>query len=247
MKNFFTLLLLVTATLSFAQESTLLRLNYNKGDKYLMQMDMKQNMGEGTMIMDMVIEMPIEVIDVSDEGVYNSELSFKSIKMNMEQSGMKINYDSNLKEEDLDETAKLMSVQMKPMLETVLSTQTNVYGEVLEMKMVKGSGNVDQFTSQTESVVYPKEAVTTGYSWVAEKDSNGMKIKSIYTVKFIDDKEVVLDVKGDISGSSTGSLTGVMNIDKVSGVPTISNINMDFEIMGQKVVTKIVMEMKKVE
>lgn len=247
MKNFFTLLLLVTTTLSFAQESTFLRLNYKKGDKYLMQMDMKQNMGEGTMIMDMVIKMPIEVIDVSDDGVYNSEMSFKSIKMDMEQSGMKINYDSNLKEEDLDETAKMMSTQMKPMLETVLSTKTNVYGEVLEMKMLKGSGNVDQFTSQTESVVYPKEAVNVGYSWIAEKDSNGMKIKSTYTVKSIDDKEVVVDVKGDISGSSTGSLTGVMNIDKVTGVPIISNINMDFEIMGQKVVTEIVMEMKKVE
>ncbi len=246
MKNLFTLLLLVVTTVSFAQESTLLRLNYNKGDKYLMQMDMKQNMGEGTMIMNMAIEMPMEVIDVND-GVYSSEISFKSIKMYMEQAGMKINYDSNLKEEDLDETAKMMSAQMKPMLETVLSSKTNIYGEVLEMKMLEGTGNADQFTSQAESVTYPKEAVTVGYSWTAEKDSNGMKINSTYTVKSIDDKEVVVDVKGDISGSSTGSLTGVMNIDKVSGVPTLSTINMSFEITGQKVVTKVVIGMKEVE
>ncbi len=246
MKNLFTLLLLVVTTVSFAQESTLLRLNYNKGDKYIMEMDMKQNMGEGAMIMDMAMEMPMEVIDVND-GVYSSEIGFKSIKMYMEQAGMKVSYDSNLKEEDLDETAKMMSTQMKPMLETVLSSKTNIYGEVLEMKMLEGTGNADQFTSQAESVVYPKEAVTVGYSWTAEKDNNGMKINSTYTVKSINDKEVVIDVKGDISGSSTGSLTGAMNIDKVSGVPTLSTIDMNFEMMGQKVVTKVVIGMKEVE
>ncbi len=244
MKNIFTLLLLAVTTWSFAQDSALLRLTYNKGDKYVMQMDMKQNMGEGAMIMDMYIEMPMEVIDVND-GIYHTEMRFKNIKMNMEQSGMKINYDSNLKEEDLDEKAKMMSTQMKPMLETVLAAKTNVYGEVLEMKMVKGSGNADQFTSQTQSITYPKEAVSVGYSWNVEKDNNGMKMNTTYTVKSINDKEVIIDVKGDITGASSGSLTGVMNIDKASGVPALSNISMNFDVMGQKVVTEIVMKMKK--
>jgi len=244
MKNFFTLLLLVATTFSFAQESTLLRLNYNQGDVYLMQMNMKQNIGEGTMIMDMTMDMPIKISGVND-GIYSSEMSFKRVKMDMEQVGVKINYDSNMKEEDLDETSKMMSAQMKPMLETVLETKTNVYGELLEMKMIKGSGNVDQFTSQAQSVVYPKEAVTVGYSWSEERDTNGMKINSTYTVKSIDDKTVVLAVKGGISGSSAGSLTGRMNIDKASGVPILSIINMDFEIMEQKVVSEIVMKMEK--
>ena len=113
------------------------------------------------------------------------------------------------------------------------------------MKMIKGSGNVDQFTSQAQSVVYPKEAVTVGYSWSEERDTNGMKINSTYTVKSIDDKTVVLAVKGGISGSSAGNLTGSMNIDKASGVPILSIINMDFEIMDQKVVSEIVMKMEK--
>lgn len=246
MKNLFALLFLVAMALTSAQESTLLRLNYNKGDNYIMLMNMKQNMGNGNMTMNMTMEMPMKVVDVK-AGVYSAEMRFKSIKMDMEQAGNKINYDSNLKEADLDETAKMMSSQMKPMLETVLLTKTNIYGEVLEMKMIKGAGNVDQFTSQTESVVYPKEAVTVGYSWVAEKDNNGMKIKSTYTVKSIDSKVVVLDVKGGITGLSEGQLSGSMNIDKASGIPMVSNINMNFEVMGQKIGTEIVMTMKKTE
>lgn len=243
MKKLFTLLLVVATTLTFAQESTLLRLKYNKGDNYVMEMTMKQSMGDAT-VMDMAIEMPMKVTGV-DNNVYNTEMSFKHIKMNMEQAGMKINYDSNTKEEDLDETAKMMSTQMKPMLETVIAAKTNVYGEVLEMKMIKGSGNVDQFTNQTGNVVYPKEAVTVGYSWTAERDSNGMKINTIYTIKSIDDKEVKLDLKGDITGSATGTLTGSMNINKATGTPVLSNINMDFDVMGQQVVSEVVMKMKK--
>lgn len=242
MKNFFTLLLFVATTLTFAQESTLLRLNYNKGDKYVMLMDMRQDMGAGKMTMS--IEMPMKVIDVTD-GVYDSEMSFKRIKMDMEQAGVKVNYDSNLKEEDLDETSKMMVAQMKPILETVLLTKTNVYGEVLDMQMIKGSGSVDQFASQTESVVYPKEAVTVGYSWTTEKDNNGMKISSTYTVKSIDSKVVVLEIKGDITGTSEGNLTGSLNIDKATGVPTTTHITMNFEVMGQKILSEINMKMEK--
>lgn len=242
MKNFFTLLLLVATTLTFAQESTLLRLNYNEGDKYVMLMDMKQDMGVGKMTMN--IEMPMKVIAVKDD-VYQTEMSFKRIKMNMEQAGMKVNYDSDLKEEELDDTSKMMSAQMKPMLETVLSTKTNIYGEVLDMQMVKGSGNVDQFTSQAESVVYPKEAVTVGYSWSTKKDNNGMIINSTYTVKSIDSEVVVLEIKGDITGSSEGGLTGSLNIDKDTGVPVTTHMIMNFDIMGQKVVSEINMKMEK--
>ncbi|MFD1615582.1 DUF6263 family protein [Gelatiniphilus marinus] len=246
MKNLFTLLLLAVTALTFAQESTLLRLNYKTGENYVMLMNMKQNMGNGNMTMNMTMEMPMKVISVKD-GIYSAEMSFKSIKMDMEQAGNKINYDSNIKETNLDETAKMMSSQMQPILETVLLTKTNMYGEVLEMKMIKGSGNVNQFTSQTESVVYPKEAVTVGYSWVSEKDNNGMKIKNTYTVKSIDNKVVVLNLSGDITGMSKGNLSGSMNIDRASGVPMLSTVNMNIEVMGQKLDTEMVMTMKKTE
>ncbi|WP_223033003.1 DUF6263 family protein [Hanstruepera marina] len=246
MKNLITLLLLVVSTISFAQESTYLRFNYNTGDKYLMNMVMTQDMGE-IMKMDMQMEMQTEVKEAIDT-IFNTEMSFKSIKMDMSQAGNKLSYDSDTKEENLDDEGKMMSAQMKPILETILAVKTNAYGEVLEMKMIEGNAaNADQFTNQTQSVIYPKEAVKLGSSWSDEKENNGMLISYTYTVKSIDAKSVILDVNGSVSGVATGTLTGSMNIDKASGISNTSNVTMDVDVMGQKMTTEVVISMTKVQ
>ncbi|WP_250432931.1 DUF6263 family protein [Hanstruepera flava] len=245
MKNLITLLLLVVSTVSLAQESTFLRFNYNTGDKYLMNMVMVQDMGE-TMKMDMQVEIQTEVKETIDT-IFNTEMSFKRIKMDMAQAGTKLSYDSDTKEEDLDDEIKMMSAQMKPILETVLAVKTNTYGEVLDMKMIEGNAaNANQFTNQTQSLIYPKEAVKIGSSWTDEKENDGVIISYMYTVKSIDTKSVILDVSGSISGVATGTLAGSMNIDKASGVSNTSNLTMDMDVMGQKMTTEIVISMTKV-
>ena len=220
MKKLLTVFLFLAVFVSaFAQESTLLRLNYNKGDKYIMKMNMNQNMGDGMMLMDMTMHMLMEVISIEDT-VYDTKVNFSKVTMNMEQGDMKMSYDSSVEEENLDETGKQMSIQMKPLLETVLSVKTNSLGKVLKAEVISGSAtNIDQFTSQVESVVFPEERVTIGYSWTAERDSKGQKIKSTYTVKSIGADKVVLDVNGVISGNATGTMGGSMDIDRFTGTP----------------------------
>ena len=69
MKRIILVLLVITTLSATAQESVLLRLNYNEGDNYLLTVDAKQNMGlQGGMNMNMTM------------GVIITEVGAKNIK-----------------------------------------------------------------------------------------------------------------------------------------------------------------------
>ena len=245
MKRIFTLCLLIVATVGVAQESALLRLNYEKGDTYLMKMNMDQNMGDGMMLMSMTMHMPIEVKGVNED-VFDTEVSFSKVVMNMEQGGTKMAYDSDSKLEDMDAVAKQMHTQFGPMLEMVLGTKTNNLGEVLETKLIKGTGDAKQFASQTQSVTYPKEKITVGYSWSDKREENGMTMTYEYTVQSIDANNVILDLSGNITGGAEGILSGNLSIDRKLGIPSESNITMDMNAAGQKIASVIKLTMEKI-
>jgi len=64
MKGFLAIILLAFTLVSSAQETTLLRLNYTKGDRYIMSMDMNQEMNdEPFMIMNLGISIDITAVD----------------------------------------------------------------------------------------------------------------------------------------------------------------------------------------
>jgi uncharacterized protein DUF6263 len=242
MKKFFTLLLFATFFVSIAQESTLLRVNYNKGDKYIMTMDMKQDMTAMNMLMKM--DMSIDIKDVEGD-VYNTEMKIKRISMDMSQSGMNMSYDSDKSEDELDAMGKQMQMQFAPMLEMVIFAKTNNLGEVLETRIEPNIPNADQFTNQSSSVVYPENKVKVGDTWSFEKDTQGMKMGFVYTVKSITKDKVLLDVSGKISVLAEGTISGNMEIDKAKGIPLKSTIEMDMSISGQKVKTSISVTMNK--
>ena len=242
MKRIFTLLLLAVVTVGVAQESALLRLNYKVGDSYLMKINMSQNMGDGMMLMNMTMHMPLEVKNI-DNGVFDTEMRFSKIVVNMEQGGMKMAYNSESKLEDMDETAKQMHASFGPMLKMVLGTKTNNLGKVLEMKLLEGVGDVSQFTSQTQSVTYPKEQVVVGYTWTEKREEKGMTMIYKYAVKSIEANKVILDLSGDISGTATGTLSGNLSIDRKLGIPSETNINMNMDAVGQKITSIIKLTM----
>jgi hypothetical protein len=99
--------------------------------------------------------------------------------------------------------------------------------------------------NQATSVAYPKEAIKVGSTWTAKKNQKGMILDFTYTVKSITKKQVELEISGKVSGIATGTITGKMEIDKVSGVPNKSMIDMDLDINGQEMLTKVVLTMKK--
>jgi len=242
MKKFFTVLLLTMSIVTVAQESTLLRVNYNKGEKYIMTMDMKQDMAAMNMLMRM--DMSIDIKDVEGD-VYNTEMKIERISMDMSQGGMNMSYDSDKSDDELDTMGKQMQMQFAPMLEMVIFAKTNNLGEVLETRIEPNIPNADQFTNQAGSVVYPENEVKVGDTWSFEKDSKGMKMDFVYTVKSITKDKVFLDVAGKISVLAEGTIIGNMEIDRAKGIPLKSSIEMDMSISGQKIKTSIAVTMKK--
>jgi hypothetical protein len=242
MKKFFTLLLLALSLVSLAQESTLLRVNYDIGDKYIMTMFMKQDMAVMNMLMKM--DMSIDVKDVVGD-IYDTEMKIERIIMDMGQGGMNMSYDSDKSDDELDAMGKQMQMQFAPMLEMVIFAKSNNLGEVLETKIEPNIPNADQFTNQSSSVVYPENEVKVGDTWSFEKDSQGMKMDFVYTVKSITKEKVLLDVSGKISALAEGTISGNMEIDRAKGIPLQSSIEMDMSVSGQKIKTSISVTMSK--
>ncbi|CAM1353608.1 MULTISPECIES: DUF6263 family protein [Tenacibaculum] len=236
-------LLLFVSTITLAQEKVLLRLNYEKGDSYVMDMKMSQNMGT-VMSMNMNIEMKQDIKSVSNSE-YTSEMKITKVVMNMIQQGMPMSYDSSKKAEDLDDTGKMMKSQMDPMLQAVITMKGNNLGKVLESKVEPNIPGTSDLANQSSNVVYPENAVAVGDTWNMSKNSKGMDFNFVYKVKSITSKTVLLDVTGKVKGMALGDIIGTMTVDKKSGVPTESKIDMTMKVQGQDLKTTMVLTMTK--
>lgn len=234
MKKLCTILLLAVTLISTAQESTLLRLKYKKGESYLMKMTINQNMAGGEMLVNMGIDMKIDVKDAKDD-VYDTEMSFVRMSMNMNGSGMNVKVATDSKDEDLDEQGKMMKAKLAPVLDMVIGAKVDSRGKTSDMKILKGVGDIEQFKQSNNSVEYPEKAIKVGDVWTEEKESKGMKMKYTYKVDSITSSSVILAVTGNVSGAATGNFKGDMNINKSNGVPKSGDIKMDLQVMGQEV------------
>ena len=243
MKKLFVLFLVLSANLTIAQESVVLRLNYEKGATYDVTMNMTQKM-DTIMSMQMSINMDIKVLEVKDD-VYESEMKFTKMTMDMSQGGNEMNFDSSKSDDELDDMGKMMKTQMSPMLNAVIFVKGNSLGEVLEAKVTPNVPGVEDIANQSSNVIYPKEAIKVGSTWTMSKNQKGMKMDFIYTVKSIEKETVILDLSGEVTGVAAGEISGSMNIETNSGIPTDTKINMDLDINGQKLKSEIAMIMAK--
>ena len=93
MKKLLFLFVFSTTFMVVAQESVLLRLNYEVGDVLLVEQNVSQNMGaQGGM--DMKIEMDMTITGKVQE-VFSTESKIKAVNMNMLQGGMVMSFDSS--------------------------------------------------------------------------------------------------------------------------------------------------------
>ena len=60
-----------------------------------------------------------------------------------------------------------------------------------------------------------------------------------YKVKSIEANNVVLEIGGKVAGIGEGNIKGSMNIDRKSGVPITSNIDMTMKVQGQDLITNM--------
>ena len=237
-------LLLLTTTINFAQEKVLLRLNYKKGDKYEMSMKMKNDMGPA--LMDMTMNMQIDIDDVVNE-TYQTRTKFTYLSTTVLQGGEeKVNYNSSMKEEELSEEAKKFRSEMQPMLDGIIFSEVTNLGENKIIKVEPNMPVMDKMANQSNNtVVYPNEAVSVGSEWVNIQDNQGMKMEITYKVTGITKEKVLADVIGKMEIMPTAKITGNIEIDRITGIPMKSIINVEIDAMGTKMKSSVVGTMVK--
>ncbi|WP_347173954.1 hypothetical protein [Polaribacter uvawellassae] len=228
MKKLLILIVIAFTINTNAQESTLLRLNYKKGDVY--KMVMTQNVSSAQMVLDMKINSELTVLNVNGD-IYESETKFTKLVVDLMQGTNMMSYDSSKSDDELDQMGLMLKTQMSPMLSAVISTKGNNLGEVIESKTsipFQGSENLGE-----SNVIYPKEAVRVGDTFKMDKSAAGVTINMVYTVKSILNDKVILD----LAGSGSAKIKGTLTIDRATGV----TLKMDIvtEVVEQGVTTTV--------
>lgn len=227
-KIVFAIVCLLTVS-AFAQE-TLLRYNPTEGDEFKVTMKMTQEMG-AFMAQTVKSTASLKVVSVTDSSIVNN-MKIDRMSMNMIQGENVINYDSSKSEAELDDTGKMMKAQIDPVLSTVITTTQTKLGEVTNFTMEPNVMQAAQIANQNSVAVYPKEAVKVGSTWTEVKEDNGMKISTTYKVEAIESNVVNLLLTGEISGMATGDLSGNISLNKNTGMPVTSKMNMKMTIQG---------------
>jgi hypothetical protein len=243
MKKLLILFVMVFAMNMTAQESALLRLNYKKGDTYIMNMNMTQDMGT-MMSMDMSMIMKQDIASVTGD-TYVSKMKITKMTMDMSQGGNNMSYDSSKSDDTLDAGGQMMKAQMGPMMQVVITVKGNNIGEISETTVEPNIPGTQDLAKQSSNVVYPKKAVRVGDTWTMSKSEKGMEMNFVYKVKSITREFVLLDISGKVGGVADGSISGDMKVDRNSGVPLTSHINMNMTVQGQEMITKMSATMAK--
>jgi hypothetical protein len=202
-------------------------------------MEQSQNMGaKGGLDMKMSMDM---IVTSKDGDMLTTESRIKWINMNMLQGGMAMSYDSSMKEEDLDQTGKMMKQQFDPMMKSIIIAKMNTEGKILETKAEQSNPAMDQLTKQTKGVKYPNNEVTVGTSWSDESSQQGMNVTSILAVSKIENGKVYINITGSVTGMGEGDIKGDLVVDIETGIQEIENLEMAINFGGadMKISTKM--------
>jgi hypothetical protein len=232
MKKIAIALLLLITTIAYGQEKVKLRLKYNKGDQYQTQMLVKQDMG--IMKMDMEMKMNMTVEKVNGGTSYDTKSNITYVATDLDQGGQKVSYNSNMKEAELTPMSKHFATRMNPMLKTTFYVNLNKLGKSELIKLEPNDVGALKLKDQMSTVTYPEEAIGVGSTWVNTQKNNNVEMKLTYTVTEINKTTIKASISGAISSLPDAKIWGTLLINRKSGVATDTNLNMEFETMGQK-------------
>jgi|TARA_Y100000385_G_scaffold290474_1_gene363754 hypothetical protein len=232
MNRILLVLFVLTNLVLSAQESVVLRLNFDAGDSYTTTVQLDQKMGaQGGMTMTMAMN---SLVSNADSEAIALESKINSIVMNMDQGGMTMNYDSTKSDEELDQMGQMMKSQFDPLLKATIFNSMDLYGNVLETRMEPSLAGMEQFTVNQNAINFPKEAISVGSSWVSETSQQGMNVTTKYAVNTITDGMVLLDISGTVSGVGEGSLKGTSSVDISNGLQTNATVEMTVSVQGME-------------
>lgn len=224
--------LVVSNVICVAQESVVLKYNYKKGDKYVMEMSFKQSMGiAGGMSMNMKAN--VNVVESSKE-TFKLANKVKKISADVSQGGKTMKYDSDMKDSELDEEGKKMKAQFAQVLKATSYTTFNNQGKILNVKVEPNiAGNQASSQNLMTYSIFPEEAIKVGSTWTNEQDIQGMKLKIIYTVTKITAKSVETSLSGSINVMGiAGKITGDASFDRKTGNTDYMKMNTSISMQG---------------
>jgi hypothetical protein len=210
-----------------------------------MTVESKQGMGAQGGV-NMKMNMGMIVSEVSGGNV-KTESKILSVALDMMQGGMAMSYDSNKKDEELDQMGQMLKSQFDPMMNSIIYNSYDKLGNITETKVEPSVPGMNQLTEASGSVIYPNEKISVGSSWSSNKDNQGMKTTTTYTVSQIKDGIVYLDITGNVSGAEgvDGAVKGSSEIEVSTGLAkktsieiAISNQGMDITINSNITMTK---------
>ena len=235
MKKLLTIFLfLITVSIS-AQEKVLLRFNYEKGEVFETRINTAMEITDKVNT-DMVMYMLMEILESNDDS-YTTKVTFPRVTMDMEGEGKKMNYDSDMKEEDMDEEAKKMHERMGSITETIVHIEMSNRGEILNTKVIEAEEGYE-YNDVGSSIVFPEEPVSVGTKWDSTKEVSGFPMKYEYTITSIDAEKVGFDVTGTMDGIPT-EVSGNGFIRRDNGLLNPMDITMIMDMFGQKMITKM--------
>jgi len=224
--------LVISNVVCVAQESVVLKYNYKKGDKYVMEMSLKQNMGiAGGMSMNMKAN--VNVVESTKES-FKLANKVKRIGADISQGGKTMRYDSNMKDSELDEEGKKMKAQFASLLKATSYTTFDNQGKILSVNVEPSIPGVDQTSNQNLMTysIFPKEAVKVGSTWTNEQDVQGMKLKIVYKVTKITSTSVMTSLSGNVNLMGvSGKISGTATFDRKTG--NTNHMKMDTSISMQ--------------
>ena len=220
-------LFLTTIALSVsAQESILLRHNYNQGDKYAIKIESKQDLGDqGSMNMYMSLEMTVAGVTKEDIKTVSKTVS---VAIDLTQAGITTSYDSSIKDEELGERGLMVKSQFKPVMKSVIYTTLDHLGNTINAKAEPSYPGVEQFIEDTKVINYPEEKICEGSSWTSKSDTQNI----VYTVSSITNGNVTLDITGNVVGMSS-AIKGKAIVDSYSGM--LKNTTLEVTVSNQEI------------
>jgi len=232
------MLLLAFYSLTAVSQEVLLKFNYQKGDVYLLKLEMNQNLGIMGGI-DMSAEMKMDIKDVKASEI-TAESKIQKMQVDVLQSTKTISYGTEMKEEGLDDSQKKLKAQFDPMMKALVTQIFNRQGKTLSTKVVPQILGMESFGQRAE---YPIAPVKVGSTWNVEvSDNTAGVIKMIYTVSEINKGKVLATITGTASSLIGSEIKGNIIIDVASGNPDITNVLISTEVQGSKITvgTKII-------